>query len=303
MSQTLARLDPYQLVTESILKQLGQGVVPWRCPWNRTTGRPRNFHTGREYQGLNILLLGMMQFSSPWWMTFRQTQERGGLIRKGEHATIVVKWGRAQKTLTQNNGHEEKPFFFLKSYRVFNAVQIEGVEFPSVETCRELDSSLRIARAEQIVAEMPNPPRINEGRNVKACYRPGTDTIEMPPFGRFHGPEAFHLTLFHELIHATGHVSRLGRKAVCESVTFGEEAYSQEELVAEMGAAFLGMEADIVVDQHEQSAAYLKGWLNALGEKEHRRWIIQAAGQAGRAADYILKRHIVDPMAGESLVV
>lgn len=295
MSFTPARNDPYQLVTDSILAHLERGVVPWRCPWNRTTGRPRNFHTGREYHGVNVLLLGLLHFPSPWWMTFRQAQERTGSVRKGEHGALVMKFGRWDKAVKNGDGTEDKKTtLFLKSYRVFNATQIEGIEFPPVESGPQLDASQRITRAEQIVAQMPQPPTISEGRTTRACYRRPSDTIEMPAFARFHSPEEFHLTLFHELIHSTGHESRLARKGITESDGFGGKTYSQEELVAEMGAAFLGMEAGIVRDQHEQSAAYLQAWLDTLRVQEHRRWIVQAANHAGRAADFILGRSADD---------
>ena len=300
MSFTPARNDPHQLVTDSILAHLERGVIPWRCPWNRTTGRPRNFHTGREYHGVNVLLLGLLHFPSPWWMTFRQAQERAGSVRKGEHGAIVMKFGRWDKAVKNGDGTEDKKTtLFLKSYRVFNATQIEGIEFPPVESGPQLDASQRITRAEEIVAQMPQPPQIQEGRTTQACYRPRTDSIEMPAFARFDTPEDFHLTLFHELTHSTGHESRLARKSVMQSDGFGGKTYSyaQEELVAEMGAAFLGMEAGIVRDQHEHAAAYLQGWLEALRQEEHRRWIVQAANQAGRAADFILGRSSSDSFA------
>ena len=298
MSQTPARTDPYQLVTDLILAHLDHGVVPWRCPWNRSTGRPRNFQSGHEYRGVNVLLLGLLQFPSPWWMTFRQVQERGGCVRKGEHGAAIMKWGRQQKAVQNGDGTDEKKtVFFLKSYRVFNATQIDGIDFPAVERGPELDPSQRIVRAEQIIAQMPQPPTIREGKTTQACYRRSTDTIEMPAFKRFKSPEDFHLTLYHEAIHATGHESRLARKGVTESDGMGGKVYSQEELVAEMGAAFLGMEAGIVRDQHEQSAAYLKGWLDVLRVQEHRRWIVLAANQARRAADFILGRSANDSFA------
>lgn len=291
MSHQTARTDPYQLVTDTILAHLDHGVVPWRCPWNRSTGRPRNFHSGHEYRGVNVLLLGLLQFASPWWMTFRQVQERGGMVRKGEHGAFVMKWGRHDKTVKNGDGTEEqKKTFFLKSYKVFNATQIEGIEFPAVEKGPQLDPTQRIACAEQIIREMPQPPIIREGRGTQACYRRNSDTIEMPAFASFATPEEFYLTLYHEAIHATGAESRLARKGIQESDGFGGKVYSQEELVAEMGAAFLGMEVGIVRDQHEQSAAYLKGWLDVLKEPDHRRWIVLAANQAGRAADFILGR-------------
>lgn len=292
MSFKTARTDPYQLVTDLILQNLETGVVPWRCPWRRDIGRPRSFSTGREYRGVNVLLLGILHFPSPWWMTFRQVHERGGSVRKGEHGAQVLKWGRHERKAKDGDGTpEEKAVFFLKSYRVFNACQIDGIVFPQSESGQELDSAQRITRAERIVKEMPRSPTIQEGRTTKASYRPSTDTVKMPAFARFDSPEAYYLTLFHELTHAAGHASRLNRKGVTESDGFKGKTYSQEELVAEMGAAFLGMEAEIVHDRHEQSAAYLKGWLDALGATDNRRWIVHCANQAGRAADFILGRH------------
>ena len=228
-------------------------------------------------------------------MTFRQAQERAGCVRKGEHGALVMKFGRWDKTVKNGDGTEDKKTtLFLKSYRVFNATQIEGIEFPSVEIGTQLYTWQRIERGKQIVAQMPQPPTVSKGCTTRACYRRQSDTIEMPVFTRFDSPENFYLTFFHELIHSTGHESRLARKGVTESDGFGGKAYSQEELVAEMGAAFLGMEAEIVRDQHEQSAAYLQGWLDTLRVQEHRRWIVQAANYAGRAADFILGRSTDD---------
>ena len=167
MSSQPARTDPYQLVADIVLAHLERGVVPWRCPWRKSTGRPRNFQTGRPYQGVNVLLLGWLHFPSPWWMTFRQTQERGGRIRKGEHGALVMKFGRYDKAVQNGDGTEDrKTTRFLKSYRVFNATQIEGLEFPPVDHGPELDASERIARAEQIVASMPQPPTIEEGLSL-----------------------------------------------------------------------------------------------------------------------------------------
>jgi antirestriction protein ArdC len=298
MSSKPARTDPYQLVTDLILAHLAQGVVPWRCPWNRTIGRPRNFHTGHAYQGINVLLLGLLHRPSPWWITFRQVNERGGSIRKGEHGAVVMKWGRHHKKVKNGDGTEEKKtVFFFRSYHVFNAIQIEGIEFPPAHSGPQLDPSQRIARAQEVVARMPQPPVIEEGKSLRACYFAHRDTIEMPALQRFNTPEDFHLTLFHELIHATGHESRLARKGVGSKDGLSEKTYSQEELIAEMGAAFLGMEAGIVRDEHEQSAAYLKAWLEVLKEPDHRRWIVLSANQAGRAADFVLGREVDETLA------
>jgi len=290
MSQHQARIDPYQLVTDLIIQHLERGTVPWRCPWHRKTGPPINFHTGKPYRGANILLLGLHHLASPYWLTFCQARERGGSVRKGERGAMVVKFGKYEKKSSDTTKAEEKKeSFFLRSYTVFNAVQIDGIDFPAASPPPQSEKS-RIDRAEEIVRGMPQPPVIREGRSDRAVYMRGTDVVEMPAFGTFETPENFHATLFHELVHSTGHQSRLNRKSLVENDGFGGNVYSQEELVAEMGAAFLAVEADIVRDEHEQSASYLQSWLTVLRDKDHRRWIVQSANQAGRAADFILGR-------------
>lgn len=292
MSFQIARNDPYQIVTDLILGHLERGVIPWRCPWKREVGRPKNFSSKREYRGINSLLLGITGYASPWWMTFRQAQEAGGSIRKGEKSSLIMKYGKNEKATKDGGGEEDKRVtYYLRSYHVFNSSQIDGIEFPAVETfSEEIPPQEKLRRAESIVAEMPKPPVIKAGKGVRACYRPKTDTVNMPAIGRFDQPEDYYKTLFHELIHATGHSTRLDRKTLTESDGFGGEIYSQEELVAEMGAAFLGLEAEIIHDQHEQSASYMKGWLDALKEPDNRRWIIYSATKAGYAVNYVLNQ-------------
>lgn len=295
MSTAESRNDPYQTVTNHIIEHLERGVVPWRCPWQREVGIPRNFHTGKTYNGVNVLLLGLRHMPSPYWLTFRQAKELGGCVRKGEHGAQVIKVGESKSASSDDAAKEEsaqpgRKKLFLREYTVFNAVQIEGIDFPPANPIPQLPASERIAAAEQVVSEMQLPPTIKEGMSTRACYRQSTDTVQMPAFASFESAEAYYLTLFHELVHATGHPDRLNRDSLIKHDGFGGKIYSQEELVAEMGAAFLGMETHIVRDAHEQSAAYLQAWLEVLRVKEHKRWIIHAASHASKAADFILNR-------------
>jgi antirestriction protein ArdC len=232
-------------------------------------------------------------------MTWNQLKQRGGSVKKGEHGSLVVKYGKFKKKIEDEEGAEKKKSSaYIKGYKVFNALQIHGIEFPAVASVSQSGEMEKLVDAGEIVRSMPSPPEIREGRHEKACYRRATDTVDMPARASFEKRENFYLTLFHELVHATGHQSRLNRKSLIESDGFGGEIYSQEELVAEMGAAFLGAEADIVRDEHEQSAAYLKGWLDVLRDKDHKRWIVQGANQAGKAADFILNRSVpAEPVA------
>ena len=296
MSTAESRIDPYQSATNLIIEHLERGVVPWRCPWQREVGIPRNFHTGKTYNGVNVLLLGLRRRPSPYWLTFRQAQERGGHVRKGEHGTHIIKVGESKASSSSEDEPREeltqpqRKRLFLREYTVFNASQIEGIEFPATPGIPALSPNERIQAAEEVVAEMQLPPVIEEGMTTRACYRMATDTVQMPAFGSFESAEAYYLTLFHELVHASGHPQRLNRESLIKHDGFGGKVYSQEELVAEMGSAFLGMETHIVNDAHEQSAAYLQSWLDVLRVTEHKRWIIQAASQASKAASFILNR-------------
>lgn len=291
-AESRERLDPYQFVTDMIVGHLEKGAAPWRRPWSREVGKPRNFRTGKPYRGVNLLMLGWREFASPYWLTFQQVKTLGGSVRKGEKGSIVVKWGRFKDRETQPDEQEEngakKAKFYLKEYTVFNAAQTDGIQFPAVNGKSHMPEEKRIEIAEQMVANMPQRPNIMEGQRDMAFYKPSTDTIHMPAFGSFQSAESYHLTLFHELVHATGHGSRLNRKSLVETDGFGGKVYSQEELIAEMGAAYLAMETDIVADGHAQSAAYIQGWLDVLREPDHKRWLVLAAAQAAKAADFIL---------------
>lgn len=181
---------------------------------------------------------------------------------------------------------------FLKAYTVFHASQIEGIEFPQPENLPVLSITEKTARARESLAAMPNAPAIHEG-NAVPCYRPKTDSIHMPERFFFDSEEAYYSTLFHELAHSTGHVSRLARPSLLENKGIEAEdthrkIYAEQELVAEMGASFLNAHAGLIEDELSNSAAYLQSWIDALKSKDAKSWIIRAASQAQKAANYIL---------------
>jgi antirestriction protein ArdC len=289
-----SRRDVYQQVTDRILEQLEQGVVPWHRPWKTDVGRPRNFHSGKPYRGINVFLLGFENRPSPWWMTYRQAAERGGQVRKGEKGTPLVKWGKfVPKDEQGDSGRTEasrkyRQRLYLKHFTVFHASQIDGIRFPEPEAGPRLSEEQRIERAEAVANGMPDPPQIRE--SSRACYDPLEDEVEIPGFGSFESPEAYYLTLFHELTHATGHSSRLARRSLTRFKSFGDHEYSKEELVAEMGAALLAAEAEIGDDSDQASAAYLAEWLKVLKVTKHRKWVVEAANLASKATDFILTR-------------
>ena len=286
--------DIYQQVTDRIITQLEAGVVPWQSPYFSKVGFPRNFATGKAYQGINVFLLGSLKFTSPYFLTFIQAKELGGNVRKGERGSMVMKYGTYQKEEEGTPVDEDTPTKrYLKAYTVFHASQIDGIEFPEPENLPELSFSQRTDRARDVIASMPNAPRILEGE-ATPCYRPATDSVHMPEQRYFQNEDAYYATLFHEVSHSTGHASRLARKSLLENKGInaaGDTAlkvYAEEELVAEMGASFLCGHVGIINDDHANSAAYLQSWINALKSKDAKGWIIRAASQAQKAADYIL---------------
>ena len=294
------RFDVYEAVTARIIERIESGVVPWQSPSIARVGFPRNFSTGKLYSGINVFLLGSQEFQSPHFLTFIQAKELGGHVRKGEKGFPIIKvgtWnkevdGGAESAAGGGEAASEKRKF-LKLYTVFNACQIEGVAFPEVPKCEAFTESAMADNARRIVAEMPNRPVINEGRKSFPHYVPENDTVEMPSRETFRAEWRFYKTLFHELAHATGHETRLNRPSLTENrgryaVGDDKKTYCLEELVAEMTAAFLGASAGIIEDEFENTAAYLKGWLDVLRVKDNKTWLVKAASEAQRASNYVL---------------
>jgi len=217
-------------------------------------------------------------------LTIKQANERGGRIRKGEKSTLVVFWkSHAIQTETDDGEITEKQIPLLRYYLVFNVEQCDGLALPKLES-RHVDV---IAKAEAIVADMPNPPSISHDGVNRAHYIPAHDSIHLPARSSFDSAGELYSTLFHELSHSTGHQSRLNRQTLTEVVPFGSETYSKEELVAEFGSAFLCAHAGIETTI-DNSASYIQGWLRAL--KNDPKLAIIAASQGQRAASYIMNQ-------------
>lgn len=272
--------NPYDLITERIVALLEQGTVPWRKPWNVKAGMPCNLFSKKPYRGVNTWLLHSMRYESPFWLTYRQALELGGHVRKGEKACPVVFWKRLAIEDEATGETERIPMARL--YSVFNVAQCEGL----ISLPTEAESSTApLSKPDEIVAQMPNRPEIRHGMR-QAFYSPGQDMVSMPDRERFDTEADYFGTLFHELIHSTGHPSRLNRAGVTEGAGFGSEPYSKEELVAEMGAAFLCGQAGLAEQTLANSAAYIQNWLTAL--KNDRKLMVQAAAQAQKAVDFVL---------------
>jgi antirestriction protein ArdC len=273
--------DVYQIITDRIIQLLESGTVPWHQPWKSATQWPQNLVSRKHYRGINTFLLSAARYASPYWLTMRQVNLLGGKVKKGEKAFPVVFW----KIFREEGENDEiKRVPFLRYYSVFNVAQCEGINTPTIEVAGNPNFE-PIARCEQVVSEMPKRPVINHAHD-RACYHPSLDTVTMPEAKLFKSGEHYYSTLFHELVHATGHVSRLNRKEVAEPDKFGTDPYSREELVAEMGAAFMCGHCDIENHTVEYSASYIQHWLERL--KGDRKLVVLAAAQAQKACDFIL---------------
>ncbi len=276
----------YDVITDRVIEKLEAGTIPWEKPWNGKAGMPKNLKSSKEYRGINVFLLHCLGYESPYFLTFNQCKERGGSVGKGEKGCPVVFWKwptEAEKEARAAEGKEAFPI--VRYYTVFNVAQCEGIDAPTIDVPEREHEPVQAAQA--TVRAMPNRPGIVHGY-TGAAYSPQTDIVRMPKPGRFESSEAYYSTLFHELTHSTGHTDRLGRKGVMDTVMFGSSTYSREELVAEMGSAFLCGETGILEPCIDRSAAYIAGWLKAL--KNDQKLVVIAAAQAQKAADYILNR-------------
>ncbi len=294
------RLSLYDEVTARIIAELEAGRIPWVQPWSSAacggaggSGAipclPRNALTSRSYSGINILLLWASALASGWerpgWLTFRQAIAAGGNVRKGEHGTQVVYADRftpeTEKERARESGGEARSIAFLKRFTVFNVAQCEGLPDDIMPQPVALPEREILPVAEVLIAASGVDFRVG---GDKAFYAPGADFVQVPPQQAFHDQVNYYRTCLHELTHATGHKSRLGRDL---TNGFGSKDYAREELVAEMGSAFLCASLGIVPTVRH--ADYVGAWLEVL--REDARAIFRAASMASKASDWLLARH------------
>lgn len=285
------RQDVYTRVTDKIIADLERGIRTWMKPWNAEhaagrINRPLRFN-GQPYNGINVLMLWSAAvdngYCAPIWMTYRQAQELGAHVRKGETGELVVYANTITKTEHDDETGEdvEQSIPFLKGYTVFNVEQIEGLPAHYYQLATpSIDSIARIAHVEQFFAA--TQADIRHGGN-RAYYAITSDRIQLPPFESFRDAESYYATLGHEMTHWTRHSSRLdrdfGRKVL------GDEGYAREELVAELGSAFLAADLGLALEPRDDHAAYLESWLKVL--QSDKRAIFQAAAHAQRAVTYL----------------
>jgi antirestriction protein ArdC len=287
---TTSRTDIYTHVTSRIVEELERGTRPWLKPWNaehaagRIT-RPLR-HNFTPYKGINILLLWATAetqgYSCPIWLTYQQAKELGGQVRKGEHGSPVVYASTFTKSDTNDAGDEiEHEIPFLKKYTVFNCEQIDGLPERFYQKATEPRCVLeRIEHADTFFAN--TKAEIRYGGN-RAYYAIEADRIQMPPVETFRDIESHAATLAHELTHWTRHSSRLNRDLGRKK--WGDAGYAMEELIAELGSAFLCADLKITPEVREDHASYIASWLEVL--KHDKRAIFSAASLASKAVDYL----------------
>ena len=273
--------DIYEMVTNEIIERLEKGVIPWHRPWVGDS-KIMNLATKTPYNGINVFLLGCSGYSSPYWMTYKQAQKGGGYVKRGEKGVTVIFW-KIYTTEDRDDPDKTTTIPVLKYYKVFNTEQMEGIEAPEEEEkTREFNP---IETCERIVKNYPDCPPI-EHKKQRACFSPSLNCINMPKPETFAAPDYYYQVLFHELTHSTGHKSKLNRSNSAFNM-FGDENYSKEELVAEMGGCFLSSHAGIDYDK-ENSASYIAGWLRALKQRKNKKMLITAAAQAQKSTNFIL---------------
>jgi len=287
------RQDVYTRVTARIVADLENGVRTWLRPWNaaNTNGRITRplRHNGVPYSGINILMLWASAieqgFTAPMWMTFKQALECDAHVRKGEKGSLVVYANSITKTETDDTGEQiEREIPFMKGYTVFNVEQIEGL--PEHYYGRPEIKLTPVERNERAEAFFRNTGADIRTRGDRAFYACEPDYIQIPAIEAFRDAESFYATLAHEATHWTRHPSRLDRDLGRKH--YGDEGYAREELVAELGAAFLCADLDLTPEVREDHAAYIACWLEVL--KSDKRAIFSAAAHAQRAVDFLRGR-------------
>jgi len=274
-------IDVYTIVTTRIITQLEQGVIPWRKPWTEG-GHPQNLLNRSLYRGINTFMLSSLGYEQNYFLTWKQLKAVGGSVRKDEKGHIVVFWKKVQHETKINEPPQS--MVILRYYKVFNIAQCHHL--PEIFTAQYAPhDGFQNCACDEIIERMPNCPTIKHGKQT-AYYDCVKDYINMPKQGSFDSAESYYDTLHHELIHSTGHSSRLNRKEITEPSSYSSDPYSIEELTAEIGACYLNSISGISERVFDNNVAYIDGWLKVL--RNDKRLIVYASTQAQRATDFIL---------------
>ncbi|WMS45327.1 zincin-like metallopeptidase domain-containing protein (plasmid) [Acuticoccus sp. MNP-M23] len=291
------RFDVHQHITDQIVTAIEAGADNWQMPWHRSAHaitRPQNIASGKGYRGINVLSLWVAAAANDYahgmWGTYKQWQEHGAQVKKGEKSSVIVFYKELERA-REDDPSETETVLFARASRVFNAAQVEGFtvedEAPTEDRIEPVDAAEAFTAATGAM--------VNIG-GERAFYRPAKDRIQMPDRERFTGTatsnptEAWYGTLLHEICHWSGAAHRLDRQL---STRFGDDAYAAEELIAELGAAFLCADLGITSEPRPDHAAYLASWLKIL--KADKKAVFTAASAAGKAADYLTNLAAAQP--------
>jgi len=288
----------YDKITQTIISQLEKGVIPWKAQYKKNGyGFPQNYCSKRPYTSINMLLLALLPYEKPYYLTLKQINQLGGRVRKGEKGHIVTFWkfpNEDKKAALLAEGKSAAPLF--RFYYVWNIDQTDGIDvkLPDLDALVETNRQLQINELQEIVDRMSRDGiQISHTCPGTPCYLPRRDSIVLPTISEFRTPENYYKTMFHELVHATGHPKRLNRESIAAYVANREPnalAYAFEELIAELGTSFLlnalGVDFSERDDLLENAAAYIDHYSKLLSSD--RTIIVKAASKAQAAAEYIL---------------
>lgn len=278
----------HELIADKIIESLESNNIPWKKPW--TSLSPKNLHSMKEYRGINHILLSMVATKYPFFLTFKQAKELGGTVLKGSKSVPVFFYSTIKKDDPNKQENEvssaDRSFWFMKQYSVFTLEQIDGIDFS-----QHIDPVIDfqpVMKAENLVNSFIQDQLLSIKPAQKAAYSPSLDYIVMPDKGQFHSVDSYYSTIFHEMIHSTGHEKRLKRAGFDTTYhKFGSKGYAFEELVAEFGAAMLASYCGVDTSlQDGQNAAYINSWLKVI--KDEPTICYKAASQAQKAVDFIL---------------
>ncbi len=287
----MKKFDVYEMVTKLIIERLEAGVIPWHMPWKTGGGMPQNLISKKQYRGFNFIYLNSFGYDQPFFLSFKQAQDLGGHVKKGAKSIQVIFW--KMRDYKDAAGKEEK-IPMLRYYRVFHFNDVEGIDISKLPQVKAHDHDFTPLQAcENLVELWKDKPAIETGKH-QACYIPSKDTVQMPDPRTFFEDTEYYSVLFHELTHSTGHAKRLKRDM---SGQFGNKSYSQEELIAEMGAAYLCGLCGIQTTTIDNSAAYIQNWLSKL--KSDNKFLVIAASKAQHAVDYITQTEF-EPVEAEA---
>lgn len=289
----------FEEITGKVIASIEQGVTPWRQTWGFVEP-PQNYFSGHQYRGINAFLIYLYQYPSPYFATFNQIQKAGGRVKKGSKAHRLY-FSKSLWYDSKGNQYQEADFeflpphiradlrrvYYIKFDLVFNMADTDGIQLkPFSKTWNENDSFEEI---DYFFENLTDKPSIEVKLSDSAFYHKGKDLLNLPLIQQFFSSSDFYATAFHELIHATGHEKRLNRATLKEFQKFGDESYSKEELIAELGACFLCNAFGIDnVDVSQNSASYLGGWLKVLKAEPKLLW--EAAAEAQKAFDFLSKQ-------------